>query len=75
MRPSTFGARASQAVNSQANIAAAKSKLIEKKKEFEAVQALERVSSGYFERIMGLAEDFETMADAGQGKSRDGPFD
>ncbi|KAG1748267.1 uncharacterized protein EDB91DRAFT_1244975 [Suillus paluster] len=38
----------------------------EKKKEFEAVAALERASALFLKRIEGLADDCEVMADAGQ---------
>ncbi|PFH52050.1 hypothetical protein AMATHDRAFT_116991, partial [Amanita thiersii Skay4041] len=46
--------------------AAAEAKLLEKKKEYDAVSALERASKLYLQRIEGLAGDFDTMADAGQ---------
>ena len=49
-----------------ANSAAAAAKFIEKKKEFDAVSALQRASALYLQRIEGLADDCETMADAGQ---------
>ncbi|KAG2142745.1 uncharacterized protein EDB93DRAFT_1105420 [Suillus bovinus] len=42
------------------------SRLQEKKKEFEAVAALERASALVLKRIEGLADDCEVMADAGQ---------
>ncbi|KAJ3503050.1 hypothetical protein NMY22_g18386 [Coprinellus aureogranulatus] len=51
---------------SQAPSAAATAKLQEKKKEFEAVSALEHASAQYLERISALAEDCEVMADAGR---------
>jgi len=44
-------------------------KLLEKKKEYEAVAALERASALFVKRIEGLADDCEVMADAGQGLS------
>jgi hypothetical protein len=47
--------------------AAALLKLIEKKKEFDAVSALERASTLYLERIEGLGEEFDVMANAGEG--------
>ncbi|KAG6857784.1 hypothetical protein H0H87_004200 [Tephrocybe sp. NHM501043] len=56
----------SASLNSQANTTAAAAKLLEKKKEFDAVSALERASALYLERIEGLGEDCDTMADAGQ---------
>ncbi len=46
---------------------AAIAKLLEKKKEYDAVSALERASALYLQRIDGLAEDLDVMADAGQG--------
>jgi len=48
---------------------AALSKLIEKKKEYDAVSALERASALYLERIEALGEDCNTMAKAGEGVS------
>lgn len=51
------------------NSAAAAAKFIEKKKEFDAVFALQRASALYLQRIEGLADDCETMADAGQSDS------
>lgn len=42
-------------------------KLLEKKKECDAAAALERSSALYLQRIDGLAEDLDVMADAGQG--------
>jgi DASH complex subunit DAD2 len=50
------------------NTAAAAAKLLEKKKEFDAVSALERASALYLERIEGIGDDCDIMADAGQGK-------
>lgn len=46
----------------------AAAKLLEKKKEYDAVCALERASALYLERIEGLGEDCDIMADAGQGE-------
>jgi hypothetical protein len=71
MRQSVAANRASHGatLNSQANSAAAAVKLLEKKKEFDAVSALERASALYLERIEGLGEDCDIMADAGQGKT------
>ncbi|KAJ7782913.1 hypothetical protein B0H16DRAFT_1494833 [Mycena metata] len=48
------------------NSAAAAAKFLEKKKEFDAVSALQRASALYLQRIEGLANDCETMADAGK---------
>ncbi|TFK74612.1 hypothetical protein BDN72DRAFT_833107 [Pluteus cervinus] len=53
-------------MNPQAASAAAMAKLIEKKKEFDAVSALERASALYLERIQGLADDCDIMANAGE---------
>jgi len=68
MRHSVAANRTSHAasLNSQANSATAASKLLEKKKEFDAVSALERASTLYLERIEGLGEDCDIMADAGR---------
>jgi DASH complex subunit DAD2 len=62
LRPSVAASRVSHAPS-----AAAAAKLIEKKKEFDAVSALERASAQYLERITALADDCEVMADAGRG--------
>ena len=56
--------RASTAVPQSSSAA----KLIEKRKEYEAVSALERASSLYLERIEALGEDCDIMADAGAGE-------
>lgn len=63
MRHSVAPNRASQPSSS----AAALTKLLEKKKEYEGVAALERASSLYLERIEALGQDCETMATAGEG--------
>jgi hypothetical protein len=67
MRQSLAANRATHTAPPQTNAAAA-AKLLEKKKEFDAVSALERASSLYLERIEGIGEDCDIMADAGQGK-------
>ncbi|KAF6760085.1 hypothetical protein DFP72DRAFT_1166352, partial [Ephemerocybe angulata] len=64
MRPSIAASRASHIPSAPS--AAAAAKLVEKKKEFDAVCALERASALYLERITALAEDCEVMADAGR---------
>ncbi|KAF9017525.1 hypothetical protein BDZ89DRAFT_1074778 [Hymenopellis radicata] len=64
LRQSVAANRASQAPN--VNSAAAVAKRREKKKEFEAVSALERASAQYLERINSLAGDFDVMADGGE---------
>jgi len=53
--------------SSQVPSAAALSKLLEKKKEYDAVNALERASALFLERIEGLGDDCDIMADAGEG--------
>jgi hypothetical protein len=69
MRQSLAANRASHAAPLLTNSAAAAAKLLEKKKEFDAVSALERASALYLERIEGIGEDCDIMADAGQGKN------
>jgi len=49
--------------------AATLSKLTEKKKEYDAVSALERASALYLERLEALGDDYDVMADAGEGKA------
>ena len=44
-------------------------RLLEKKKEFYAVSALEKASALYLERIEGLRDDCDIMANAGEGWS------
>ncbi|KAJ3733739.1 hypothetical protein DFJ43DRAFT_1066545 [Lentinula guzmanii] len=66
MRPSSIANRTLHAgtqVNSQATLL----NLNEKKKEIDAVAALERTSSAFLERISGLADDCDVMALAGEG--------
>ncbi|KAI0031226.1 hypothetical protein K488DRAFT_52536 [Vararia minispora EC-137] len=64
-RQSVASSRASHLQSSQAPNPAAVARLMEKKKEFEAVSALERASALFLKRIEGLAEDCDVMADAG----------
>ena len=45
---------------------------MEKRKEYDAVMALDKVSAELVERLEALGEDCEIMADAGQGISDDG---
>jgi hypothetical protein len=59
MRPSVVPGRPSPAVSS--------ARLLEKKKEFEAVTAFETASTLFLQRMEGLGEDFDIMADAGEG--------
>lgn len=66
MRPSTTSTRASHAPGSQALPSATLlARLADKKKEIEAVEALERASALFLRRLEGLADDCEAMADAG----------
>jgi len=64
MRQSVASSRSSQLPNQPPN-AAAIARLLEKKKEFEAVSALERASAMFLKRIEGLGDDCDIMADAG----------
>jgi hypothetical protein len=63
MRPSVAVSRVSAGVNS-----AAVAKLGEKKKEYDAVAAVDRLSQVLLDRIEGFAEDCDVMALAGKGK-------
>ncbi|KAF7375944.1 hypothetical protein MSAN_00009000 [Mycena sanguinolenta] len=66
-RQSVAANRTSHApASNPANAAAAAAKFLEKKKEFDAVSAFQRASALYLQRIEGLAENCETMADAGR---------
>ena len=72
MRPSSVASsRASQAPGSQSApappSAALLARLADKKKEFEAVDALQRASALFLRRLEGLADDCEQMAEAGIG--------
>ncbi|KAI0045301.1 hypothetical protein FA95DRAFT_1589816 [Auriscalpium vulgare] len=64
MRSSTVSSRASH-LSAQPSNGAAMARLFEKKKEFEAVAALERASALFLRRIEGLAEDCDIMAESG----------
>lgn len=66
MRQSIAPLRQSHLPNPSLN-SAASAKLSEKKKEFEAVLALEKASTQFLKRIEGLADDFDNIADAGIG--------
>lgn len=72
MRPSVASStRASHAPGSQSAppppSAALLARLADKKKEFEAVDALQRASALFLRRLEGLADDCEEMAEAGIG--------
>jgi DASH complex subunit DAD2 len=69
MRQSVAPTRAPHAVSSvnQPPNPAALARLQEKKKEFEAVAALEKASAMFVKRIEGLGDDCDVMADAGLG--------
>ncbi|CAL1707848.1 unnamed protein product [Somion occarium] len=64
MRQSMASSRQSHAPP-QAPSAPAQAKLLEKKKECEAVIALERASANFVRRIEALGDDFDVIADAG----------
>lgn len=68
-KSSIYSSRASHAgaVASQASNAQLLAKLLEKKKEFDALCALERASSEYVRRMEAMSVDCEVMADAGKG--------
>ncbi|PPR03084.1 hypothetical protein CVT24_012397 [Panaeolus cyanescens] len=68
MRQSVAPNRISHAPSSGPGLssAAAQAKLLEKKKEYDAVAALERASALYLERIEALGADCDIMANAGQ---------
>ena len=64
----TTSTRASHVPGSQAPPSATLlARLTDKKKEVEAVEALQRASSLFLRRLEGLADDCEAMADAGIG--------
>lgn len=67
MRQSMAPTRASHAASHQPPNPAALARLQEKKKEFEAVSALEKASALFVKRIEGLGDDCDIMADAGIG--------
>jgi hypothetical protein len=68
----TTSTRASHAPGSQAPPSATLlTRLTDKKKEVEAVEALQRASSLFLRRLEGLADDCEAMADAGIGACMD----
>ncbi|KAJ8518048.1 hypothetical protein ONZ45_g4840 [Pleurotus djamor] len=68
IRQSVAPDRASHApnfANSKEYAAAAAQRLAEKKKEYACVAALENASDLLLERLEGIGEDFDVMADAG----------
>ena len=68
MRQSALPGRQSQLAGAQhLSSSAASAKLLEKKKEYYAVAALERASTLFLERIEGLGEDCDVMAESGEG--------
>jgi hypothetical protein len=66
-RQSVASSRSSQMPGGSQPNPAALARLMEKKKEYEAICALERTSALFLRRIEGLAEDCDVMADAGAG--------
>ena len=67
MRQSVAPNRISQSLHPSSTSTLAK--LLEKKRECDAVSALEKASALYLERIEGLGEDCDIMANAGEGRS------
>jgi hypothetical protein len=68
MRPSSTSSRASHAPGSQAPPSTTLlARLADKRREVEAVDALQRSSALFLRRLEGLADDCEAMADAGIG--------
>lgn len=67
MRHSTIASSRQSTLQNSALNAAAQARLLEKKKEYEAVAALERASAQFVKRIDELGDDFDVMADAGKG--------
>lgn len=71
-KSSVHSVRASSSSN-QANTAAsqaAQTYLLEKMKEYAALEALERTSADYVRRMENIDLDCNLMADAGKGSSR-----
>ena len=66
MRQSIAPTRQSHLSNSSSNPAAFK-QLSEKKKEFEAILALEKASTQFLRRIEGIADDVDNITEAGIG--------
>ncbi|KAF5370694.1 hypothetical protein D9758_002134 [Tetrapyrgos nigripes] len=68
MRPSIIANRTSYAPgsNPQTNSAATQARLLEKKKEYDGVAALDRASTQYLERVTQIAEQCEIMSNAGE---------
>ena len=69
-RQSVPSARASilKGSASSAQSASAAARLLEQKKEYEALEILERLSQSFVRRIEQLCEDSEVMADAAVGE-------
>lgn len=63
MRPSS--AASIRASNLGTNVSSV-TRLLEKRKEYAAVNALDKISSELAERLEGLGDDCEIMAEAGQ---------
>ncbi|KZT04701.1 uncharacterized protein LAESUDRAFT_760987 [Laetiporus sulphureus 93-53] len=58
-------ARQSQISSGSTNVSLSQA-LLEKKKEYEAVAALERASSQFLKRMEEIGDDFDVMAEAGR---------
>ena len=70
-KSSVYSVRASHAgsLASQSSSAQSEAILLEKKKEHDALLALERVSNEYLRRLEAIDYDCNIMADAGRGMS------
>lgn len=68
MRPSSAASTRASHVGSAGGLSAT-ARLMEKRKEYDAVMALDKVSAELVERLEALGQDCEIMADAGQGMS------
>lgn len=70
-RQSSISARTSSAPShSSQGPSSTTAKLLEKKKEYDAVSALEKSTALYLHRITTLGDDCEIMAKAGEGTTR-----
>ncbi|KAH8119600.1 hypothetical protein DFH11DRAFT_1565898 [Phellopilus nigrolimitatus] len=67
-KSSVYPVRSSQAgsLSSQASSVQLNAKLYEKKKEYDALRALERLSAEYMQRLDAIDLDCNVMADAGK---------
>lgn len=66
MRPSSAASSRASYIGFTGGLSSA-TRLVEKKKEHDAVMALDHVSAELVERLEALGDDCEIMASAGQG--------